>query len=115
MTATIKDAMTFLSKDSDPIIGIVSYNKPLTPNTPLTIKSDDNSFTTVLTKQVKMLICKLTDESIGIIANSRTYLITDNKDFNYLNKSTKQMLGRELKTCFTDGRCARLELIQENA
>lgn len=115
MMATIKDAIVFLSKDSDPIVGAVSYEKPLTANTPLTIKTNNHASTTILTKQAKMLVCKLTNNAFGFIVNSHTYLVTDNKDFNYLNESTKQMLRRELKACFIDERQARHELIQENA
>lgn len=111
MTATIKDAMVFLNKDSDPIIGVVSYEKPLRSNTLLTIRANGRTLT-MLSKQAKMLICKLTSNAFGFIVNGHTYLVTDNNDFNYFNKSTKRMLGRELKTCFADARSAKNELIQ---
>ena len=107
MKATIKVAMIFLSKDVDPLIGSVSYDKPLMANTPLTIETNNHAFT----KQAKLLVCKLTSNAFGFIVNGHTYLITDNRAFDYLNKSTKQMLGRELKACFIDENSAKHELI----
>ena len=39
MTVVLRDAMTFLSKDIDPIVGAISYENPLNANTTLTINS----------------------------------------------------------------------------
>ncbi len=38
MTVVLRDAMTFLSKDIDPIVGAISYENPLNANTTYTVK-----------------------------------------------------------------------------
>lgn len=100
MTVVLRDAMTFLSKDVDPIVGAVSYDKPLSADTPVTIKTDSKTVT-VAAKQIKLSIFKLDNKEFGFIFKGTPYHSDLNKEaFNKWNKVTKKLLGRELKQCF---------------
>lgn len=104
MTVVLRDAMTFLSKDVDPIVGAVSYDKSLNTNTTLTIKTG-NKVVTLLAKQVLLAIFKLDNKEFGFIFKGTPYHSDLNKEvFNKWNKATKKMLGRELKQCFLEVR-----------
>lgn len=104
MTVVLRDAMTFLSKDVDPIVGTVSYDKLLNANTTLTIKTG-NKVVTLLAKQVLLAIFKLDNKEFGFIFKGNAYHSDLNKEvFNKWNKSTKKLLGRELKQCFLEVR-----------
>ena len=104
MTVVLRDAMTFLSKDVDPIVGTVSYDKPLNANTTLTIKTG-NKVVTLLAKQVLLAIFKLDNKEFGFIFKGTPYHSDLNKEvFNKWNKATKKLLGRELKQCFLEVR-----------
>lgn len=104
MTVVLRDAMTFLSKDVDPIVGAVSYDKPLNANTALTIKTG-NKVVTLLANQVLLAIFKLDNKEFGFIFKGTPYHSDLNKEaFNKWNKVTKKLLGRELKQCFLEVR-----------
>ena len=104
MTVVLRDAMTFLSKDVDPIVGAVSYDKPLNTNTTLTIKTG-NKVVTLLAKQVFLAIFKLDNKEFGFIFKGTPYHSDLNKEvFNKWNKATKKLLGRVLKQCFLEVR-----------
>lgn len=100
MTVVLRDAMTFLSKDVDPIVGAVSYDKPLNANTTLIIKTG-NKVVTLLAKQVLLAMFKLDNKEFGFIFKGAPYHSDLNKEvFNKWNKAAKKLLGRELKPCF---------------
>lgn len=104
MTVIFKDAMTFLNNDVDPIVGALSYEKPLNANTPVTIKTG-NKVVTLLAKQVLLAIFKLDNKEFGFIFKGAPYHSDLNKEvFNKWNKATKKLLGRELKQCFLEVR-----------
>ncbi|MDB6254114.1 hypothetical protein ODV13_04730 [Lactobacillus amylovorus] len=104
MTVVLRDAMTFLSKDIDPIVGAISYEKPLSADTPVTIKTDSKTVT-VAAKQIKLSMFKLDNKLFGFIFKSTLYHSGDSKeDFSKWNQGTKQMLGRELKPGFLEVR-----------
>lgn len=104
MTVVLRDAMTFLSKDIDPTVGALSYEKPLSADTPVTIKTDSKTVT-VAAKQIKLSIFKLDNKEFGFIFKGAPYHSDLNKEaFNKWNKATKELLGRELKQCFLEVR-----------
>lgn len=104
MTVILRDAITFFSKDVDPIVGAISYDKLLNANTTLTIKTG-NKVVTLLAKQVLLAIFKLDNKEFGFIFKGAPYHSDLNKEvFNKWNKATKKMLGRELKQCFLEVR-----------
>lgn len=104
MTVILRDAITFFSKDVDPIVGAISYDKLLNANTTLTIKTG-NKVVTLLAKQVLLAIFKLDNKEFGFIFKGAPYHSDLNKEvFNKWNKSTKKLLGRELKQCFLEVR-----------
>lgn len=116
MTVILRDAMTFLSKDGDPIVGAISYDKPLNTNTTLTIKTG-NKVVTLLAKQVLLAIFKLDNKEFGFIFKGTAYHSgIDKKIFNKWNQYTKMILCRELKPCFKQiERGKEHETIPENA
>lgn len=104
MTVILRDAITFFSKDVDPIVGAISYDKLLNANTTLTIKTG-NKVVTLLAKQVLLAIFKLDNKEFGFIFKGSAYHSDLNKEaFNKWNKATKKLLGRELKQCFLEVR-----------
>lgn len=104
MIVIFEDAMTFLNNDIDPTVGALSYEKPLSADTPVTIKTDSKTVT-VAAKQIKLSMFKLDNKLFGFIFKSTLYHSGDSKeDFNKWNQGTKQMLGRELKPCFLEVR-----------
>ena len=112
MTVVLRDAMTCLSKDIDPIVGAISYENPLNANTTLTINAG-NKVITLLAKQIKLAIFKLDGREFGFIFKSTGYYANNNdKDFNKWNQGTKRMLRRELKPCFSNERDTRHGLAQ---
>lgn len=104
MTITFKDAMTFLKDDIDPTVGALSYKKPLSTDTPVTIKTESKTVT-VLANEIKLSIFKLDNKLFGFMFKSAIYHSDFNKkDFDRWNRATKRMLGRELKQCFLEVR-----------
>ena len=111
MTVVLRDAMTFLSKDIDAIVGAISYENPLNANTTLTINAGNKVIT--LLQNMPMTKCKLDGKEFGFIFKSTGYYANNNdKDFNKWNQGTKRMLRRELKPCFSNERDTRHGLAQ---
>lgn len=101
MTVILRDAMIFLkNSDAEPIIGALSYKTPFTPNTIITINTGSKTIT-VLAKQIKLGIFKINSHEFRFIFKSVSYS-NKKEDFNYWNKETAKMAGRELKPCFAD-------------
>lgn len=100
MTVVLRDAMTFLSKDVDPIVGTLSFESSFNANTTVTIKTG-NKVVTLLAKQVLLAIFKLDNKEFGFIFKGAPYHSGIDKEiFNKWNQSTKMILCRELKPCF---------------
>lgn len=116
MTVVLRDAMTFLSKDSGPIVGAISYDKPLNANTTITIKTDSKVIT-LMAKQILLSIFKLDNKEFGFIFKGTAYHSGIEKEiFNKWNHYAKRILGRELKPCFVQiERGQEHETIPENA
>lgn len=100
MTVTIKDAIVFLKDaEADPIIGSISYEKPVKPNTALFIDAG-NKTVVATTKQVKLAIFKLDSKAFGFIyKNGACY---DATNFNYWDKETAKYARRKLHECFDE-------------
>ena len=104
MTVVLRDAMTFLSKDIDPIVGTLSFENHFNANTTVTIKTVKLTIT-LLAKQIDLAIFNLNKQGFGIIfENALYYEDYENykKECDDWNKLAKEMLGRELKPCFVN-------------
>ena len=62
----IKDALVFLSKDTAPIRGSISYQESLNANTTLTINSDSKTVK-IASNQIELAIFKYNDHAFGFI------------------------------------------------
>lgn len=96
----LKDAVVFLKDaEADPIIGSISYEKPVKPNTTLFIDTG-NKTVVATTKQVELAIFKLDNRLFGFIFKNVAYL--DATNFNYWDKETAKYAGRKLHECFDE-------------
>ena len=111
MTVILRDAMVFLSeKDSNPIVGTLSFENPFNANTTVTIKTTNKVKVTItlLAKQIDLAVFNLNEHGLGIISESTLcYADYENykKECDDWNKLAKEILGRELKPCFVNSIC----------
>lgn len=100
LTMILKDAVVFLKDaEADPIIGSISYEKPVKPNTALFIDAGNKTVVATI-KQVELAIFKLDSKVFGFIfKNGACY---DATNFNYWDKETAKYAGRKLHECFDE-------------
>ena len=98
MALTIKDAIVFF-KDAEahPIIGSISYKKPVKPDTALIISDGSKTVITTI-KQIRLAIYKLDSLAFGFIL--KNHACYDASRFNYWDKETAKYAGRKLYQCF---------------
>ena len=100
MTVTIKDAIVFF-KDAEahPIIGSISYEKPVKPDTALIISDGSKTVITTI-KQIRLAIFKRDNKFFGFILKEHACYIASRFSFWY--KETAKYAGRKLHKCFAD-------------
>lgn len=96
-TATFNDAIIFLSKDSDPLFGSISYHKPVNPNSIITITSGTNKAVKLPLAKIVLAIFKLDSLRYGLIYKSGLYF---DRDVSYWDKQTKLIASHTLEANF---------------
>lgn len=92
----IKDALIFLSADTAPIRGTVSYQEPLSDNTVLTIGSNSKIVKTNSSK-IELAIFKYNSKAFGFIFKNSIYY--DKSKPKYWDKETTNFTGSKLHEC----------------
>lgn len=92
----IKDALVFLSKDTAPIRGSISYQESLNANTTLTINSDSKTVK-IASNQIELAIFKYNDHAFGFIFKNNVYY--DKSKPAFWDKETISFTGSQLHGC----------------
>lgn len=96
-TATFNDAIIFLSKDSDPLFGSISYRNPANQNSIVAITSNTHKTVRLPLAKIVLAIFKLDSLRYGLIYHSRLYF---DRDISYWDKQTKLIASHTLEANF---------------
>lgn len=97
----INDAIIGLKQLNEPILGSISFNKPVNQNTVITIKTSNMTIQAPIA-QIKLVVFKLDAETFGFIFKSQCFY--DQEDFNEWDKDTKRLAFHELQPNFKKGK-----------
>ena len=98
MTETkINDAIIGLKQLNEPILGSISFNKPVNQNTVITIRTSNMTIQAPIA-QIKLVVFKLDAETFGFIFQNK--FLYDKKDFETWNQDTKRLASHELERDF---------------
>ena len=89
----ITDAIIGLRQTRQPIFGSISYTRPASDNTAITIKTGNKIIQTPL-NQIKMAVFKLDAETYGFILNG---LFRYDKNCKYWDEQIKKLTFHKLK------------------
>lgn len=93
----LNDTIVFLKQNEEPLLGSISYKKPASPHSIITIKSLGKAVHVPL-DQIKLALFKLNPQVWGMIWNNKMYFDFDKGECNYWNKITSKIAFHELKT-----------------
>ncbi|WP_195923365.1 hypothetical protein [Lactobacillus crispatus] len=93
----INDAIIGLKQLNEPIVGSISFNKPVNQNTVITIKTSNMTIQAPIA-QIKLVVFKLDAETFGFIFQNK--FLYDKKDFESWDKNTKCLSSHELQPNF---------------
>lgn len=93
----INDAIIGLKQLNEPILGSISFNKPVNQNTVITIKTSNMTIQAPIA-QIKLVVFKLDAETFGFIFQNK--FLYDKKDFETWNQDTKRLASHELERNF---------------
>ena len=93
----INDAIIGLKQLNEPILGSISFNKPVNQNTVITIKTSNMTIQAPIA-QIKLIVFKLDAETFGFIFQNKFFY--DKKDFETWNQDTKRLASHELERNF---------------
>lgn len=96
-TMKFNDVIIFLSKDSDPLFGSISFAKPAKPNNIITITNDTGKTVRIPLGKIVLAIFKLDFLRYGLIYHSKLYFDTNIK---YWDKQTKLIASHTLEANF---------------
>lgn len=92
----IKDALVFLSKDTAPIRGSISYQEPLNANTVLNVNSYGKAVK-ITSSQTELVIFKYNDHAFEFIFKNNVFY--DKSKPKYWDKETTNFTGSKLHEC----------------
>lgn len=93
----INDAIIGLKQLNEPILGSISFNKPVNQNTVITIKTSNMTIQAPIA-QIKLVVFKLDAETFGFIFQNK--FLYDKKDFETWNQDAKRLASHELERDF---------------
>lgn len=96
----LNDTIVSLNPQIDPLFGSISYKKPVTPHTIITIKST-GKIVKVPLNQIKLVLFRWTPQVYGFIWKNKIFFSDDAP--NSWNRTTTRLAFHELKANLKEG------------
>ena len=93
----LNDTIVFLKQNEEPLLGSISFKKPASPHSIITINGIGKTVHVPL-NQIKLALFKLSSQVWGMIWKNKMYFDLDKSEFNYWNETTSKIASHELKT-----------------
>lgn len=93
----LNDTIVFLKQNEEPLLGSISYKKPASPHSIITIKSIGKTVHVPL-DQIELALFRLNPQVWGMIWKNKMCFDLDKDECNYWNKTTSKIASHELKT-----------------